>query len=440
MRFRDLVLLAAGAMADRKIRAALTIIGIVIGPATIVALVAATQGYNNASQAQFEKLGATTIFVSSSVNLTQSEIGEIQRLEGVSAVIPYYELSGSINIAGSSQGVSLIAANIGELEFVLPSLSLHEGSIPSASDETAAVIGSSVAYPDVSNALNLTINDILTVSQIQAQNFAFSIVGGGGFQISSGHPGGGGSSTPAVSRSFTVSGIYNPFGQGLVIDPDSTIFVPLSVAQSITHVYTYTNVLVKASSAKAVNQVASEITSLFGSTKVHASTVSSLLSALASVSQGTTTLLEAVAGISVVVAFIGIMTTMFTSVLERTKEIGILKALGASGRNIMLTFLSEAGLTGFVGGLVGAGIGAALSFLVVYLLSGGGSSSGGPNPSGEGPNKLASSSTSLAITPALSPELLIAAIVLASAVGMLAGLIPAWRASKMPPVDALRTQ
>jgi putative ABC transport system permease protein len=141
-----------------------------------------------------------------------------------------------------------------------------------------------------------------------------------------------------------VTEIYSAFGQGFLIDPDLTIFVPLAVAQSITHVYTYNNVLVRASSASIVNQVASEITNLFGSNNIHANTVSSFLSVQQSISQGIGTLLETVAGISVLVAFIGIMTTMFTSVLERTREIGILKALGASGRNIMLTFLSEAAL------------------------------------------------------------------------------------------------
>ena len=199
--------------------------------------------------------------------------------------------------------------------------------------------------------------------------------------------------------------------------------------------YTYNNVLVKASSASIVNQVANEITNLFGSNNIHANTVSSFLSVQQSISQGIGTLLETVAGISVLVAFIGIMTTMFTSVLERTREIGILKALGASGRNIMLTFLSEAALTGFVGGLVGAAHGSALSFLVVVLLQGSSNSpggGGGPKFAGNGPSSLGSNSPSLVITPAITPELILGAIILASAVGMLAGLFPSWRASKTP--------
>jgi len=435
LRITDVVSLAVGALADRKFRAALTILGIVIGPATIVALVAATQGFSNASSSQFEKLGATTIFVSSSINLTQADLNKIQALPGVAAVVPYDQLSGTINVAGTPEGLQIIATEISKLDSVLPALTLRLGSIPSASDITGAILGASVANPDVSGAKNLTVNEEVTVSQIQSQSSSFSTIGGG-VLFKQGILNGGGSS--GANRTFIVSGIYNPFGQGIQVNPDATIFVPLATAQSITHVYTYTSVLVQASNAGLVNQVSTEITNLFGSSKISAGTVSSLVSFQQTISQGISTLLEAVAGISVLVAFIGIMTTTFTSVLERTKEIGILKALGASGRNIMLTFLSEAALTGFVGGLIGAGAGSALSFLIVILLQG--SSNGSPDRGGSfgGPNQIQSTSSTLAITPAITPELIVAAIVLASVVGMLAGLLPSWRASKLPPVDALR--
>jgi putative ABC transport system permease protein len=439
LRVRDAILLAAGAMSDRRTRTALTIIGLVIGPAAIVALVGATQGYSNASAAQFQKLGATTIFVSGvDINFTQADLNEIQGLSGVSAVVPYETLSGSMDVAGTSENVQIIATNIAELEAVIPDLSLQQGTLPPSSDLTGSVIGSSIAYPDVQGASNVSVDQVITVSGISADQFLN--FAGGGVQVSvKGASPAGNSGT--VTRSFIVSGIYNAFGQGFAqISPDGTIFVPIAVAQGITHTYTYTNLLVAASSAKVANQVASEITDLFGSSKVSADTLSSILSTLQSVNSGISTLLEAVAGISVLVAFIGIMTTMFTSVLERTKEIGIMKALGASGRNIMLTFLSEALLTGFIGGLIGAGAGSALSFVMITLLTELIQGSGGSNvPSASPGGSGASSTAALNITPAITPELILFAIVLATAVGMLAGLYPAWRASKMPPVDALRS-
>lgn len=430
MRIRDAALLAAGSMSDRKVMAALTILGIVIGPATIVSLVAATQGFSNASAAQFGKLGATTIFVNTGFfqvrdagsgslsgggpvssgspsggrfNLTQAEVTEVEGLKGVSAVLPYYSLTGSLTVGGVGENVQILATDLTELSTVIPSLTLQQGSLPSGSEATAAAVGASVAYPGSQATANLTVNQVISVSGIQTQ-----------------------SSKSGMTRSFIVQGIYASFGASFFsINPDQTIFVPLSVGEGIKHSYNYDGMLVVASNATEVSKVVSEIDGLFNN-KVSATAASSILGFQQSFAQSIATLLETVAGISVLVAFIGIMTTMFTSVLERTKEIGILKALGASGGNILLTFLSEAMLTGFIGGLVGAGVGSALSFLVVILLQNGGT--GGPP-----------SSASATITPAITPGLLLGVIALATGVGMVAGLYPAWRASKLPPVEALRS-
>ena len=178
--------------------------------------------------------------------------------------------------------------------------------------------------------------------------------------------------------------------------------------------------------------------------------------------QSTGTLLEAVGSISVLVAFIAIMTTEFTSVIERTKEIGILKALGASSRTIMVNFISEALATGFIGGLIGAALGSGLSFLIIGVLAGSSSAARLPTASrstatgtgarvggggavffsatpggGFGGASSAASST-VKLVPALSPELLLLAIALATVVGGLAGVLPAWRASRLSPVEALR--
>lgn len=428
------MLLAAGAMRDRKVRAALTIIGIVIGPASIVALVGATQGFSNASAAQFQKLGATTIFESGSTNMTQADVDAIGSLQGVAAVVPYVQMSGQIDEAGSPTGVQVIATDIAQLSKVMPALALQQGSVPPGSDATGAVVGYSVARPGTQGATNLTLDDVLTVSGMSVQSASVQIGGGLFFSSKVAGP-----AQPSVTRSFIVSGIYSPFGQGFLINPDSTVFVPLSVAQAVTHSYTYNSLLIAASSPGEVSQVLSEVKSLFP--KVNVNTASSVLGIQQSISQSIGTLLESVAGVSVLVAFIGIMTTMFTSVLERTKEIGIIKALGASGGSIMLTFLSEALLVGLVGGLAGAGAGTALSFLVVVLLQGSSGTPGlGSGPRFEGPpNSIGSTSGATAITPAVSPELLLGAIALATVVGVLAGIYPAWRASKLSPVEALRS-
>jgi putative ABC transport system permease protein len=257
-----------------------------------------------------------------------------------------------------------------------------------------------------------------------------------------------------------VRGTYNQFGQGFGISPDNTIFIPLASGEAILHSATFTGIMVVASDPNTVTEVTNELTTQYGS-NIRITSVSSLLSSIQSVTAGVQTLLEAVGGTSVLVAFIGIMTTMLTSVLERTKEIGVLKALGSSSRGIMLVFLTEAVVTGLLGGLIGVGAGYGLSFLVIGALSGtlripsfGG---GGAGPVVRAAGGAAASAASggrfsgaaaaassnagastLNITPAITPEIMVSAILLAMAVGTFGGLIPAWRASRLNPVEALR--
>ena len=440
LRATDLVRFATRALTERKLRAALTILGIVIGPATIVSLVAATQGYTNAATGKFSSLGATTIMVSPvgrGVTLTTADVSAIQGLSGVSYVLPYYQINGQLTQGGQTVGVEIIAANLTELNRVLPTLSLSQGSIPASTDQVGAAVGYSVAYPDITGATNVTVDQVLTVSNVGRSSFSIGS-GGGGVFFSSGSQ----SSTSTTQRSFVVTGIYSEFGQGFGIDPDTSVFIPLSAGQLILHSEDYSGLMVVASSASTVTPVITEITDVYGQT-VRATSVSSLISSIQSVTSGTTTLLEAVAATSVLVAFTGIMTTMLTSVMERTKEIGILKALGTNSRGILLAFLAEAVLTGLIGGVIGAAAGVGLSYVVISVLSGSslalGTGGGGVAFVRAGATAAsAASSTTLTITPAISPERIGLALLLAVAVGTLGGLLPAWRASRMNPVEALR--
>lgn len=447
MRTADLLRFSTKALTERKLKAILTIVGIMIGPATIVALVGATQGYSNAATGQFSSLGATTIFLSPvgrGTTLTSDDVSTIQNLTGVSHVLPYDEISGTVTQGGETVGVSVIATDLSQLSQVIPTLNLQSGSIPSSTDQVGAVIGNSVAYPGISGASNYSVGQVLTLDNVGRSSFTF----GGGSVAFTGGPtstsGSSSASSASTKRSFVVDGIYGYFGQGIGIDPDTSVFVPLSTGQLILHSADYSGIMVVASSASAVSNVINEIDAIY-STSVRVTSISSLLSSIQSITSGTTTLLEAVAATSVLVAFIGIMTTMLTSVIERTKEIGILKALGTSSRGIMLTFIAEALVVGVAGGIGGAAVGVGLSYLIINLLSrsalglggGGGAvtfAAGGRSAF----SSTSSTSTTLAITPAITPEILGLAMVLAIGVGVVGGLLPAWRASRMNPVEALR--
>ena len=431
-------------MTDRKLRAALTIIGIVIGPATIVALLSVTGGFGNAVTGALASTGSTSIFVSpgsASSYLTYLDVPVIQKMPGVSVVIPFWLLSGTVKQGTQTTSVQVLAGDFTKLDAFLPGLSLSTGREPSSSDLAGADIGSSIGYPGIAGAANVSVNQIVTVSLPQ----------GGGFSA-------GGASS---EKSFVVRGIFNKFGAGLFVNPDSAIFVPLTEGQALLHTDHYSGIVVVASSASTVNEVLTELSNQFGQS-IRALSVSSLVSVISSITGALGLILSGIAGISVVVAFIGIMTTMFTTVVERTKEIGVLKALGYKSRNILSLFLAESAITGLIGGVIGASLGAGLSFAITDVFQaltarsatsssssstrlglgggGGGGFGGGGAFGGSGSSGSSSGLSALHIVPALSPELVIGAIALATAVGAFAGLLPAWRASRLLPVEALYSQ
>jgi putative ABC transport system permease protein len=135
-----------------------------------------------------------------------------------------------------------------------------------------------------------------------------------------------------------------------------------------------------------------------------------------------TIFLAAIAAVSLIVGAVGIANTMFTAVLEKTKEIGIMKAIGAKNRDIMLVFILNAAMVGLAGGILGLALGAGASKLVPLL----------------GNIGFALPGTRGAVTTVISARLMIGALLLAMGIGLISGVIPAYRASKLKPVDALR--
>jgi putative ABC transport system permease protein len=127
-----------------------------------------------------------------------------------------------------------------------------------------------------------------------------------------------------------------------------------------------------------------------------------------------TMFLAAIAAVSLLVGAVGIANTMFTTVLEKTKEIGIMKAIGAKNKDIMMIFLLNSAMVGMVGGLIGITVGAIASSFISF-------GSGMMGTSG-----------------VVTPELLALGMVISVGIGVASGVIPAYRASKLKPVDALR--
>lgn len=410
MKFEDYLLMAFKALKDRKLRSALTILGIVIGSALIVALVASTSGLTASVTGQIQKVGVTTLSVFSTsprIPITDADLDEIKVYAGVSDVIPYVQQRLSITYGSNSLSVTLIGLDQSKIQTLYKGLVLSGNSVLVDSfDPTGAVVGSAIANPSEGMFLPVGLNEMLV---LQGQST-------------------GRGTTP--SYSFIVKGILEPYGAVGFANLDETVFTSLS-AKTLFSIKYYSGAYVVAESPDVVDSVVTLIQNYFGSNaRIFSS--SAMLETVQSITSQMTLFMGGVAVVTLVVAAVGITNTMFVSVMERTREIGILKAIGYGPKQILSLFLSEAALTGVVGSIFGTLVGVVLSFFL-----GGGISSMSFSPPGPGgPGRSSQSSSSYA--PVFSSELMVFSLIFPIGIAVLAGLYPAWRASRMNAVTALK--
>jgi len=209
---------------------------------------------------------------------------------------------------------------------------------------------------------------------------------------------------------------------------DNQIYIPITTAQEFfdTDQCNQIIVLLTDSKQETIDFVTEEIEELFDD-KVSVVSPTAMLNTISSMFSIMELFLAGIAGISLLVAGIGIMNIMIVSVLERTREIGILKSLGMKNRNVLTIFLSEASLVGFLGGVIGIILGWSASSVISLFLSAmmGNMTENGP-PMG------------FSITPILTPTIILLAFTFSIVVCILFGLYPARHASKLNPVEALR--
>jgi putative ABC transport system permease protein len=200
------------------------------------------------------------------------------------------------------------------------------------------------------------------------------------------------------------------------------VYIPLTQAEAFfgTNQCEMIIVQLKNSNNATVTDVSQAITNYFGGqvTVISSTAVLSLLSTIFGTIQ---LFLGGIAAISLLVAGIGIMNIMIVSLIERTREIGILKALGMKSRTVLSIFLGESAIIGLIGALAGILSGWVLANVVARLLASG-----------------AFGGTGFKVTPLLTPEVFSGALAFGVAISIIFALYPAWRASKLKPVDALR--
>jgi putative ABC transport system permease protein len=416
MRSQDIFSLAFKALKDRKLRSGLTILGIVIGTSLIVALIASTTGLTSGIATQISRMGVTTLSVTPTgrVRMVDEDVLALRSIDGVSEVIPYYSTRLSINYGSTTLSVQVFGFDQNLLSFLYRGLELARGSFTDMYDPVGAVIGSKIARPPEAALPSVDLNEMVLLQRGSTT----------------------GRSSSSSNVAYLVTGVLKPFGSSGFANIDETIFVSSVGATLMLKLTTYSGVYVIAESPDVVAAVQGSLQEYFG-TNARIMGAQAMLETVQSITGQLTLFLGGIAAISLFVAGIGTMNTMFVSIMERTREIGVLKAIGYKSRDVLTMFLAEASLTGIIGGVLGTIVGVAFSFLLSGGLQGLGvrGSAGGQAQMGAG---AMGGGMAMGFTPAITPELVVFSLLFPIGIAVIAGLYPAWRASRLNIVLALK--
>ena len=397
---------ALESLAANKMRSGLTILGIVIGVGAVIAMVSIGRGAENTITGSIQGIGTNLLFVfrggsedvrnPQPITLGDAEaIGDPFLAPSVSGVAPILQGNAKVAFAGESTATQISGVtpdyssvrnyNVAEGEFISQEHILGQASV--------VILG-----PDVADKL-FGRTEGLVDETVRIEGQPFRVIG--------------------VLESRGGSGFSNE---------DDQVIVPLTTAQTrLLRRSTRDRVdmlMVQAISSQAVPQASEEIAQILRTrhrTEIGADdftilTQQDFLDTAQTITGVLTIFLGGIAAISLLVGGIGIMNIMLVSVTERTREIGLRKALGARRRDILVQFLTESSVLSLIGGVIGIGLGWTISFIV---------------------GRIAAASNA-DITPAIGIDIILLATVFSTAVGLFFGLYPANRAASLEPVEALR--
>ncbi|MFW9853658.1 MAG: ABC transporter permease [Candidatus Thorarchaeota archaeon] len=386
------------ALRDRKLRSLLTVTMVLIGASLIVAVNGMSKGTVTYIDNQFSSIASNVLVLtprSSDLSLDSQVVETIERYTGVSFVIPF--IQNGIVISSGSEETTSIALGIenGKLPLIFPTFSLYSGDFVSEVDRFGIILGNEVARPERDDSF-AEVGDIIKLQ----------------FQKTEGRK------TVLEKKSFYVRGVAEYIGTGMGVIPlDDLAIIPYREADSLfDRKGVYDGIYVITASDSQNQQVRNRIADTYDVSILSPKTISDLVNR---VSGAVAEFVNNVAVVSLGVAAVGIITTLYTSMMERTKEIGTLKALGYRKRQILVLFLNEALITGAIGGTLGLGVGVGLGYVMNYFVSGGGG---------------------WRMVPIFEPHVFVFTWVLTVILAMGAGFYPAWKAAKLDPVVALRKE
>ena len=373
-----------------KMRSFLTMLGIIIGVIAVVVLVSIGQGANRTVSSSIQKLGTNLLTLNITTRrtnpVTLDSLEELKQLRQIAQVSPVSMASGTLK-AGLQQyeDGSIIATTPGY--DLIRDYKVMEGRF--------------LTQPDVDNR-----SFVAVIGQETAQELYGTLRAVGETFTYHGYP-------------FTVIGVLDEIGSSFIGSGDNLIIIPFTVGERLLQRKGISSVYISAVSPELVKDAEKAVTAFMdkliagtsSSTTYSMYNQASVLDTLSSVTSALTLMLAGIAAISLLVGGIGIMNIMLVSVSERTREIGIRKAIGASRRNILSQFLVEALVVSLLGGFLGL----AISVLALNLME-----------------------PLLEMQLSVSPPLALIAVSFSLFIGVVFGLYPASKASKLLPVEALR--
>ncbi|AIC17130.1 ABC transporter permease [Nitrososphaera viennensis] len=416
MNIKEIFALSIDALRERKTRSALTIMMVVVGSSLMVALNGMTAGFSNFISFQFSKLAPNILFVTSAqadssgdpfgggpppvpkITLNEAVVSRIRSLPFVSDVIPSYQGAITLEAGGRKHDTTVFSIDPQKLYVIAPTTTFFEGSSIRQNDPSAIILSERVANPPGDST------PFAVVGQTLRATYTFVDPDTG--------------KQEKETRSFVVSGIMKATGNPTI--DNAVVFNRIAGNQMLHKAGKYDALLVAADSGDFVDTVEQQIRRLYGK-DIGITTPKAILETIQQFIGGFSSFTTSIALVALLVGAVGIITTLYTSVTERIREIGTMKAIGAQNSFILVLFLVEALTIGVIGATAGMGVGVMGGYVLIAGFA-------SQDPSSQN------------MTPVFLPQDMGTVWGLSVGLSVLAGMYPAWRASRTAPIVALRRE
>jgi putative ABC transport system permease protein len=420
MKVIDIISFGFNAIKRKKLRNGLAIMGVAIGISAIISLSALGGGFQDMVDIQFQQgFSSDTLLITtrgidfflpeSDFDMYLNDTELIEEIEHVEVAAAQIQRAGLVEVGNYSFQLNIFGIDYEKYAEIYPdTFEAANGSIPTVFNNETVVIGSGIYNPWDNGTLTGFVGDNFNITYITRN----------------------GTLVETKSYNATIDGILERIGGISIGGPtDSSVFIPLEQAEEFFETSIADIILVQLDTddEEIINEVAREIELLF-SEQIQVVIPTALLASISAIISAIELFMAAVAMISLVVAGVGIMNIMLTTILERTREIGILKSLGMKNRAVLAIFLAESLIIGFLGSIVGITLGWTMAWALGEFGIG---------------DFIAQSLSGtfvgqMTISPVVTSSLILNSILFALSVSTIFGLYPAWRASRLKPVDALR--